>query len=143
MARRYQDYTEEDRAAILATLQACAGNVAECSRRSGVPEQTIRDWRDGKHAAPSPQSVDEKRKPLADIFEEIAYSACGVAPDKMEEASFAQVMTGAAIAVDKMRLLREQPTSIGEHREPATVEERDQRAIDLMEKAKLRLVSGG
>src|SRR5262249_39397320 len=48
----------------------------------------------------------EKKAALADALEGVAWRAVGLAADKAEGATFSQLMTGAGIAIDKMRALR-------------------------------------
>lgn len=42
---RVSNYTDADRAAVWVALQANEGNVARSHRDTGIPEQTIRDWK--------------------------------------------------------------------------------------------------
>ncbi len=117
--RHYQDYTNDSRAETLAILTDCEGNIAECSRRTGVPEQTIRAWRDARFiCTPTPESVETKRRALADLYEDMAYKCLEAAgaEGKAEDASILQLMTASGIATDKMRLLRGEPTGINETR---------------------------
>jgi len=44
-----------------------------------------------------------------------------VAPDKVGEATLQQIMTSAGIAIDKMQLLRQQPTSIEQKQPGVTI----------------------
>jgi transposase-like protein len=139
--RHYRDYSEDDKAAVLAHYEAC-GVIRKTARAFSIPECTLRKWLRGEGVSNvTADSVRAQKRALADEFEAIAYKACELAPGKIEEASFAQVMTGAGIAVDKMRLLREKSTSIlgGDWVEPKTVEERDAMVIEIFERARKRL----
>jgi hypothetical protein len=53
------------------------------------------------------------KEALDNMFEKIARQALdGIEPEQLAKASFLQRVTAAAIAVDKMQLLRNQPTQI-------------------------------
>ena len=109
MARRH--YSDEDKAAALAALRANAGNVARTARQVGVPEPTLRQWAKGLRAAPPAQLSERKKADLADRMEEIARALLDrVTPERMDDATVQQLLTSAGIAIDKMRLLRNQPT---------------------------------
>jgi hypothetical protein len=56
--------------------------------------------------------VSKKREELADIFERIAHQALAVVEEKLPDARPGEASLIAAQAVDKMRLLREHPTTI-------------------------------
>ena len=111
MARRH--YSDEDRAAALAALRANGGNVRRTAGQVGVPASTLAGWAAGDHAPVGAELRAGKKLELADRFEEIARAALGrVTAAKLDEANAPQLLTAAGIAVDKMRLLREQPTEI-------------------------------
>lgn len=109
MSKRQRKYTDDERAAAMALLESFGGNVAKTARQSGFPENTIRNWRDGKGMVP-PEVVANKKDDLADLFEREAIGALGMAAAKRESASYRDLVTGAAIAADKIQLLRGEPT---------------------------------
>ena len=112
MPRKLARYTENDKSNALTILSECAGNISEASRRTGWPPQSIRNWRDGVGINDAiTKSSDQKKSDLAQLFEDMANQALKRAGIEIDNASYAQLMTGAAIAVDKMRLLSELPTS--------------------------------
>jgi transposase-like protein len=145
--RRQRDYSAEDKANALAVLASCNGNVKKASAQVGIPYMTLKHWGENDRGVSEEVTnrVTEKKRDLADLWEEHARKALGISHDKLNtpgEVSYQDTVRGAAIAIDKMRLLREQPTEI--HGEtPASIEERDKRAVELMERAKLRLVKTG
>ena len=105
-------YTEDEKSTVLALLATLDGNITATSKQSGYPPQTIRQWRDGRGINHDiTRKCEEKKAELALLFEDMAHNALKRAGVEIENARYAQLMTGAAIAVDKMRLLREQPTS--------------------------------
>lgn len=103
-------YTEAEKAEALAVLEANAGNITGTARVVGIPAATLRLWRG--HSAPAPaETCEEKKQDLATALEEIARKLIGAIPEKIGEASLQQVSTSLGIAIDKMQLLRGQPTS--------------------------------
>lgn len=110
----------------------------------GVPKQTVSRWMAGNGADRG--ALDPKvglvKKDLADKLETLANKIVDAAASKIEDATLPGSMTAAAIAIDKMRLLREQSTSI-----TATIsrEERVERLSEEFARLGLRppLDSGG
>lgn len=74
----------------------------------------------------------QKRR-LADLLEEIAYEAVGVMKAQLPSASALQAATVCGIAVDKMRLLREEPTAIHRDQSPVTIEEKRQYLLGILD----------
>src|SRR5262249_16637663 len=111
MANRRR-YTDEERAAALAALHANAGNLQRTAHQVGVPETTLRHWATGDRHPEAAQMGDQKRGPMADAFDAIAWKLLDALPDKIGTASLAQAATALGIAVDKGRLLRGLPTDI-------------------------------
>ena len=119
--RNRRVYSDREKAEALAIYDAC-GNLSETSRNTGIPDATLSDWISGKRGVSSPDLPklrNEKGQNLSDSFERIAVEACHVAQARLtgkqaNEIPFNHLMTGAGIAVDKMQLLRGQPTTITE-----------------------------
>lgn len=105
-------YSDDEKAAALAILDACNGELREAARQAGVPKSSLDEWQKGRVSEACPGLRTEKKACLADRFEALAENLVSAAFDKIEGATLPGVMTGAGIAVDKMRLLREQPTGI-------------------------------
>ena len=115
MARRI--YSDEDRAAGLAALDANEGRLSQTAREIGVPRSTLRQWiKSAEHrdrAAPA-KVRQEKKEDLADIFERIARKATGIVELTLSDFEgvtipvplAVRLMTAAGIAVDKAQLLR-------------------------------------
>lgn len=142
---QYRNYSDDDKATALAFFDAC-NNIKMAARECGVPLQTLRNWiaarEDDAPSAPTTELVTEKKIDLADAFEQLA-EKCVSHALKYADTESAYHATGMAEkAVMTMRLLREQATSISQSM-PATVEERDAEAMQLIERVKLRMVSGG
>lgn len=134
----YRNYSDDEKAVTIAYFDACQ-NYKMTGRECGIPEATVRLWVQNRDmpSAPSAESVTKKRGCLADKLEQLAHSIVDVAPDKIGEAPLAASMTALGIAVDKMRLLREQPTTIAA--QVKTVEERDKKVQEIFERGKLRM----
>lgn len=120
-------YPEQIKAACIA-LNGMGMSLREVSEVTRIPHATIHHWTVGEDA---PETVYEKSdayaKDLAALFEELAYKAVNQSKQTMDKAGPYQAAMIGAVAVDKMRLLREQPTQI--HR---TTEERRLALIALL-----------
>ena len=108
----YQDYSLERKAEVIALVQANGGNVLQTARETGIPHQTIRLWLDKPERFSSLEK--QKQEDLAKKLENQAHLYLDLAAGKAAEAPFNHLMTGAGIAIDKMQLLRGQPTNITE-----------------------------
>ena len=141
MAARQRKYSDDERAAAMAELSAAGGNVAHVSRSMGIPQNTIRNWRDGKGVIP-PEVVAEKKEQLAALFESEARGALEAAKDKRGDASYRDLVTAAAISADKHQLLTGKATSRVETREADDMTPDE--AIDIVRREReLRVVEGG
>jgi transposase-like protein len=115
MARRH--YSDEERAACLAALDANGGNLGRTARQVGVPESTLKGWRDAPDAAAPAEVRARKKEELADLLEAFVRSSVGQLDAKLAAADFRDASTGIAILIDKMRLLRGESTAIHESRD--------------------------
>ncbi|HEX5914828.1 MAG TPA: hypothetical protein VFY54_17040 [Rubrobacter sp.] len=64
MARR--QYTPEDMAAVNVALRVHDGNIVRASKETGVPEQTIRNWKQKWEKSGIPSEVQEVTEKVAD-----------------------------------------------------------------------------
>lgn len=137
--RKQRQYTEDQKAEALAVYQSC-GNVSETARTCGIPIPTIHTWVTGASKINSGvvEKLEGKKEGLAEAFLAVAWAGVKLAPAKAQDATYSQLMIGAGTAVDKALLLMGEATVITSNI-PASVEERDQRALELLEKAKLRM----
>lgn len=140
MERPKRQYTEAVKADILAYYESCR-SFSETARAYGIPIPTIQSWVHGKQGVNDDiiEKATISKGNLADAFEQVAWKAIALVPDKAPEASFAQLMTGAGIAIDKALLLRGQPTSINLD---LSKEDAEAEATKLAETVLLRLVEG-
>lgn len=114
-------YSPEEVAAALAVVEACSGNVARASRQCGVPYRTLIRW---AHEAPDDstlpmtperrreriaRAIPKAKRDLADKLERVAHGCVdAMTPKKMKSANLRELATSGAIAIDKMRLLRDE-----------------------------------
>lgn len=114
-ARKHRQYSEADKATALALLQANGGNLSRTASELKMPLATLQQWRDGKGIHPDVLEKREEKKELLDgLFEQVARTYLGraLSDDAVTASSGKDAIITAATAVDKMRLLREQPTQI-------------------------------
>ena len=105
-------YPDAIKAGALAVLESNDGNVYRTAKDLGLPNTTVESWSNGQFVNNEVSEIGkQKKEDLADIFERIARASLERAAGQIDEASYAQTVTGAAIAVDKMRLLRDQSTA--------------------------------
>jgi transposase-like protein len=127
-----RSFCEHEKAGALALLDANGGKIRETARQLGICHRTLHRW------ATEGYGIDDRvlalegiaREELANRFEDEAHAALDEAPAKRDAATYQQLITGAAIAIDKMRLLREQATSI--HTQQLSDEERIARLNELL-----------
>lgn len=116
----YKQYSEDDKAAALAFLEAHDGNTFKAANELDIPETTLRAWKNGMGVHPNiALKCEVKKSELSDLFEAAArlYLGRAVEENAIQESTGKEAMTAAAIATDKMRLLRDQATSI-QQRQP-------------------------
>lgn len=116
-------YSDDDRASALAALAANGGNLARTSAALGIPEATLRQWATGKRHPEAVQMSDQKKAPLADAIEGIARQIADSLPGKLPDADLKDASIAFGVLIDKMRLLRGEPTSIDEQRDSARLAE--------------------
>lgn len=106
--RRYSDH---DKAKALIALDLNGGNVKYTAQQINIPRKTLSQWNNG-HIPDDVASIrHNKTKDLADKFEDLAHLYISQAVDTVDKANGTNAITGAGIAVDKMRLLRGESTA--------------------------------
>lgn len=134
-----RNYSEDDRAVALAAYAANESNLDRTAKFTGIPRNTIRNWVNGGAInADTIQLSTVKKGLLADRLETVAHLLVDCIPDKIAEASLQMVATSLGIAVDKMQLLRNKPTTITDDLSSLSDAELDKRiaAIERGETAK-------
>lgn len=111
----HREYTEDDKATALATLQANNGNILRTANELGIPQSTLRKWRAGEgiNRAVAPK-CEHKKEELGDLFERVSrlYLDHAIADTTLRKVKGKDAVVAAAVAAEKMRLCREQSTSI-------------------------------
>lgn len=118
MGRPHTNYTDTQKSAALIAYDICDDNAEAaarwCKEHNGfsVSHDQILRWVKGVAIAPETRELATRLKgELADKFEDIAHKCVDMLPGRLEETGAKDLATIAAIATDKMRLLREQSTS--------------------------------
>jgi transposase-like protein len=131
VTRTRRKYSDTQKANALAVLSANRGNVLRTSRELRIPERTLNDWSHLAENAMNPNSKrpvspdyaleiaqlrEGKAAPLSDLFECAArkYLAHATNDEVVQATRGRDAVFSAAIATDKMQLLRNLPTSITE-----------------------------
>ena len=110
--RAHRCYGREEQTAALAALQANGGDLSLTSKQTGVPLMTLHRWARGSGLLPGVTVDGNVKITLADAIEEVAWEIIGAMPGKVPFASLKDAAISLGIAVEKTRLLREQPTSL-------------------------------
>ena len=118
-------YSDIEIAAALIALDANKGNVFKTSHELGIPHKTLDEWATNNRRMNGFVATvrTENTRALGDIMEETArnYLAQANDPFVIAATNGRDAVFSAAIAVDKMQLLRGQPTEIVEHVESKKV----------------------
>ncbi len=110
--KRSRRYIDDERASALAALAANAGNVEKTARQIGIPAKTLANWAKGVSHPEAAKAGDQKKGPLADKLEEVAWKLAEAIPERIAATPLEKLALSLGIVIDKMRLLREQPTAI-------------------------------
>lgn len=141
MSKTYRDYSVQDKAAALAWLEANGGNVLKTSKELEVPQQTLRDWRDGKHIdAEINEKRDEKKRELGELFEECCrlYLQRAMDAGAIDDTKGKDAVIAAATAFDKHQLTKGGPTSINKDITTLTEAEKQAKIEEIMERGRAR-----
>lgn len=131
---KIRTYTDVEKAEALLAVDANGGNVSLTARQLGIPGRTLATWVKGRVHPEIVKSCEAKRAPLADRLEELAHKLIDAIPGKIEKAKMQEVSVSAGIALDKMRLLRDQPTGI--FADGLSDEERAARLASILERGR-------
>jgi hypothetical protein len=105
-------WSDAERLAALAAVDANGGNVAAAARELGIPENTLRQWHKGERYPEAAQLRAEARGLLAAAMEDAVWQMLALAPGKLDAASLSQLSTAIGTLTDRMRLLRGEATTI-------------------------------
>lgn len=131
-----RQYSDKDKAAALALLDANEGNVRKTARDTGVPHKTLDGWAKGRINADCADIRTDKRKELSERLEDLAHTLVDLLPEKLPNASVRDLAGALIVAVDKMQLLKGSPTTISKDVSERTNEERAARILELVKPAK-------
>lgn len=137
MRTNARTYTDEEVAEALAVLKANGGNVLQTAKTTGIPRKTICQWRDGVSRKNIPKPLIEKKKrDLGDTIERLAFRLCDVVSRRIKKGtddSTKDLVVSIAVAVEKLLLIRGEPTSISRSNTASTT-------VDLSRLSKEQLV---
>lgn len=138
-SKKRKKYTDKDKALALATLDAYGGSLRKTSEQLKIPVATLDDWNKGRSVTPKIEQIrTENRRELSEKLDDIAHQLADAIPGKIDSASLLQASTSLAIAVDKMQLLKGQPTAINQNNVQLTDTERTQRITSILDRARTR-----
>lgn len=130
--RRQRNYSDKEKASALVVLDFCNGNLSKASRQLDIPISTLKEWNDGRITDDVAETRKEKKANLADSLEQLAF-------DLIDKVKTSEKAGGVdlGIVIDKMLLLRGEPNTISKDVTHAAPEQRRQRILQLVEKAKV------
>lgn len=108
--RDRREYTADLVREVITLAQSIG--IRPAAEQMGVPVSTVHKWVSGQARQESLAEADASRGSMADALERIAWLILDALPEKIEKANLQQAATSAAIAIDKARLLRGEPSSI-------------------------------
>lgn len=105
-------YSDEYKANALTLLSAYEGNVYRTAKELEIPYYTLYFWSKGSNINEAALQMYEVRKSeLADKLEAWASQLIDIMPERLQTANLVAMSTSLGIAIDKMRLLRNESTS--------------------------------
>lgn len=116
-------YTDEQRALVKHLLDSTDGNVKATARESGVPEQTVRDWKKKWEREGAPEEVRAALPAAVDEFVDNTKRVRDKALDRLERTiddptskiAAKDLATTVGILTDKVRVSEGKPTSLTEN----------------------------
>lgn len=127
-----RQHSDDQKANALAALEANGGNLKRTAEQLGLPLSTLYGWSNGEGVHPDVAEIrNQKKGDLADRLEEVAHQLVDVMPGKLDEAPLREVAVALGIAVEKMRLLRGQATSLAGKADELTDEELERKIAEL------------
>lgn len=142
MAKR-RHYSDKFKAGAIVMLQSegypdDARAVARVASKLDVPGRTLRRWFKGEYGTPPDEIVQDSKKELSDLFESEIRAIMDALPSAREDASYRDLVTGAAILTDKRELLRGKPTDRMQVLDDLSDDERAARVAALLDRARAR-----
>lgn len=116
--RKVRKYTDREKAAALAWLDASGQDCLSVSRQLGIPNSTLDEWVNGrKQSADVPKLRKDIKNELSAKLDEMMLKLIDVPDANVEKAGLAARYTSFGIAFDKAQLLAGKPTAINENRD--------------------------
>lgn len=107
----YRDYPEELKASVITAIEANGGNVLATAKLFNLPQDTVYYWWKNSDRFREIQKTSAKN--LADKLEDLAHSTTNsLAEHDLGLVTFADKARSLGVIIDKMQLLRGQPTAI-------------------------------
>lgn len=115
MTKRQPKYTDKFRASAVVMLMAAGwpevkGAQSKVANHLGVPRQTLVKWARKEQNPPPPQLVQEKKRNMIELLEEMRYLLLDEAREAIPDAPLNHLLTGYGILTDKQRLLTGEST---------------------------------
>lgn len=134
-----KEYRHRDRTVVEAVVatKLNMGNVGKTARQLGVPSPTVRRWVAGETRMSDrvKDMIERTSEEMAQRLEDVAWGILERMPEKIDDASLHQSASAVAVCIDKMRLLRNQATSIVDDIAELTDAERAERLARLYDAA--------
>ena len=110
-------YTEQDQARVYVALASNDGNVKRTARETGVPEATVRRWRDDwkRYGPPDQEAVDEALGDFAERAESVRWKALVELEKKLPGAKPSELITVVGVLDDKITRAKGLATSRTDH----------------------------
>jgi len=112
MTERRREYSDKDKAELLAEVARLDGNMTKAARVTGVPRRTLRVWWDALADEERVEYIEVAKARAEHYWQNIHDECLEVARDKIKDMSARDAIVGAGISFDKLQLLRGQATGI-------------------------------
>lgn len=112
---------DEDKARAWVALQANKGQIKPAARQCGIPENTVRRWRnawrDGAEAPPDTANVAQAADDFLDDAKRVRHSALLAIEEKIEsgDAKVGELNAVVGTLTDKIHVIQGEPTKRTEH----------------------------
>ncbi|MHC4617407.1 MAG: transposase [Planctomycetota bacterium] len=114
--KKRRQYSDDFRASAVLMLESqgypgTKGALTAVAGHLHVPESTLRSWASGARNPVSAKKRELKKRELKELIRDEIYNALAAVDDPRLEASYKDLITGAAILIDKLQLLDDKPTA--------------------------------
>ena len=142
MAKR-KSYDDKFRASAVVMLEAAGypdkrGALEYTAKHLGVPARTLSRWFNGENNAPPDELVSKNRADLKTLIENEIYGILETMPKLRGDAEYRELGTVFGIMLDKLQLLKGEPTDRHEIIDKLSDAERSARIAALLDRAGAR-----